>query len=134
MIIKFLAALLFMLPSFAYSDSASSSEKGRLTGSLGFGAMTIDRYYEMCYSNGTRTNVNLNGINKLIKDKWGFTYTETADRQQKLTGRNYRNEADVLVRAMIEKYGGCNTAGMDKWVNYFRDLHESNLKEFHALR
>lgn len=110
----------------------NSYEKGELAGGLGFGAMTLDAYYEICYSNGVRTDNNLNGINKLIKMKWDIEYLEIVARQKKHTGRNYRQEAHNLVNTAVKKTGGCNTPEMKRWFKEFQNTHENSLSKFHA--
>jgi hypothetical protein len=61
----------------------SVSEQAELLGALGFGAMTIDAYYEMTLFHGYRTDDHLNGINKLAKEKWGVTFSELAQQEEK---------------------------------------------------
>lgn len=127
-------ATLLLAPATAYPNSMESYEKGQLAGSLGFGAMTIDAYYEICYARGLRTDNNLAGINNLLKNKWGFTFSEIAEEQERHTGRNYRQEAHDLVRTALTRTGGCEATGMDKWFREFQDLHENNLAKFHSAQ
>lgn len=129
-----LIALFLFSAATANSDSLQPYEKGNLAGQLGFGAMTIDAYYEVCYSNGTRTDNHLEGINKLLKDEWGFTFTEKATEQEERTGRDYRKEAHSLVNTVSQKTGGCQTDGMKQWFRKFQGLHEKNLTKFHSAR
>jgi len=109
----FILVILFF-PVISYSGQLKPYEKGQLAGSLGFGAITIDAYYEICYSKGIRTDNNLNGINKLLKEKWGFTYSEIAAEQEKQTGQDFRQEAHKLLNTVIKKTVGCNSVGMEK--------------------
>ena len=109
-------------------------EKGQLVGSLAFGAMTLDAFYEICYANGNRTDNNLHGIKKLVKEKWGIDYAAVQMEQEKRIGRNYKKEAHKLIEVMIQKYGGCNTHGMDEWVRNTQAIHEKNLNKFHAVQ
>ncbi len=118
----------------SYSEQLKAYEKGQIAGELGFGAMTIDAYYEICYSKGTRTDSYLKGINKLLKEKWGFTYSEIATKQEKRNGQNYRQEAHELVNTVVKKTGGCNSVGMEKWFRKFEDIHENNLNKFHSVQ
>lgn len=128
-----LAALIFV-PVTASPASIEPYEKGQLAGSLGFGAMTIDAYYEICYARGVRTDNNLTGVNNLLKNKWGFTFSEIAEDQERDSGRNYRQEAHNLVKTASERTGGCGTAGMEQWFREFQALHESNLTKFHSVQ
>ncbi len=120
-----------LFSGISFSAPLEPYEKGQLAGSLGFSAMTIDAYYEICYSS-VRTDNNLKGINKLLKKKWGFTYSELATNQEKRTGRNYRQEAHTLVNTAIKKAGKCDTTGMNKWFKAFQAMHEDNLNKFHS--
>lgn len=127
--------LILMFSSvISYSEQLKPYEKGQLVGELGFGAMTIDAYYEICYSKGTRTDNHLKGINKLLKEKWGVTYSEIATKQEKQTGRNYRQEAHNLVNTVVKKTGGCNSVGMEQWFRKLEDIHENNLNKFHSVQ
>jgi hypothetical protein len=107
-------------------------EKGELAGSLGFNAMTIDAYYETCYSKGIVTNNNFNGVNKLIKEKWGIDYSKITNEQKKRTGRNFKQEAHTLIKKAVEKNGGCNTGKMKAWFKNIQTIYEKNLDKFHA--
>jgi len=126
--------VIFLFPEILFAAPLTDYEKGELAGSLGFGAMTIDAYYEICYSKGLRTDNNLNGINNLLKEKWNFTYSELATMQGKKTGRDYRQEAHTLVNTTIKKTDGCETTLMKKWLKDFRKIHENNLNKFHAAQ
>lgn len=128
----FVIILLTFFPAISSSLQLEDYEKGELAGGLGFGAMTMDAYYEICYSNGTRTDNHLNGINKLLKDKWNLTYSEIAAEQEKLTGRNYRQEAHTLVEAVVKKVGSCKSEGMKQWFMKFQEIHENNLRKFNS--
>lgn len=128
---KVILYLLLLLPAMSYSLTLQPYEKGQLAGSLGFGAMTLDAYYEICFSKGMRTDNHLNGIDKLLKEKWGFSYTEIAIEEGKKEGRDYREEAHQLVNTARRKTGGCSTTGMEKWYREFQNLHEMNLIKFH---
>jgi hypothetical protein len=127
-------AFLLLSTAIAHSASLQPYEKGQLTGSLGFGAMTIDAYYEICYSKGLRTDNNLKGINKLLKDEWGFTFTEVSTKEEERTGRNFRKEAHTLVHTARKKTGGCNSDGMEQWFRKFQEIHENNLSKFHSVQ
>lgn len=109
-------------------------EKGKLAASLGFGAMTIDAYYDACFSNGYVLDNNLNGIDQLLKEKWGFSFSKKVEEQGLRAGRNYRNEAHVLVRTMLQKTGGCNSSGAKQWFRQFQGIHENNLRKFHNAK
>lgn len=123
-------ALLFS--SVVCSGAINSYDQGELAGSLGFGAMTVDAYYEQCFSKGHRTDNNLKGIDKLLKEKWGISFSEKMQEEGPKSGRNYRDEAHKLVSFAIQKSGGCDSDGMKRWFRAFQDIHETNLKKFHA--
>jgi hypothetical protein len=125
---------LILAAGATYPASIDPYEKGQLAGSLGFGAMTIDAYYEICYARGVRTDNNLAGINTLLKNKWGFTFSELAEEQERNSGRNYREEAHNLVRTALTRAGGCGTTGMEQWFREFQGLHENNLARFHSAQ
>lgn len=127
-------AVLIFVAATAYPAEIEPYEKGQLAGSLGFGAMTIDPYYEICYARGVRTDNHLAGINNLLKNKWGFTFSEMAEAQEKDTGRDYRQEAHNLVRSALTRTSGCGTVGMEQWFREFQGLHENNLTKFHSAR
>lgn len=129
-----LILVLAFSPTLSYSASLKTYEKGQLAGSLGFGAMTMDAYYEICTSQGTRLDNYLNGINKLLKMKWGFTFSEIAKKQEELTGRDFRQEAHKLVNTMKQKFGGCNTSGMNQWFRTIQDLYKKKLNKFHSVQ
>jgi hypothetical protein len=123
-------------PATSPADSGaqlSLSDQAELLGALGFGALTLDAYYELTVSGGLRTDNHLKGIDKLAKEKWGVTFSELAKKEEAKTGRNYREEAHTLVRTVIQKFGGADTPGVKKWASLFRDIHDSNLKKFHAI-
>lgn len=126
--------ILLLLSKISFAAPLTDYEKGQLAGSLGFGAMTIDAYYEICYSKGLRTDNHLKGIDKLLKTKWHFTYTELAASQGKRSGRDYRQEAHTLVNTAVTKTGGCETIGMKKWFKDFEKIHENNLNKFHSAQ
>ena len=126
--------LLILLPLVSYSEELTNYEKGELLGSLGFAAMTIDAYYEICYSNGVRNDNNLNGIDKLAKDKWGFAFSEMMIKNDERTGRDSRQEAHKLIHYVIKQTGGCNSPGMEKWFKKMQLIHEQNLDKFHSAR
>jgi hypothetical protein len=125
---------MFFFPVVLYSGQITSYERGQLAGSLGFGAMVIDAFYETCYANGMRTDNNLNGINKLLKEKWSIGYLEIIAEQEKKTGRNFRQEAHDIVNTAIEKSGGCESPGMEQWFRYIEKMHEDNLNIFHSVQ
>ena len=129
--------LLLLLPTFAVSPASVAEElsqyqKGQLAGSLGFGAMALDAYYEICWSDGARTDNYLNGIDKIMSDKWGVTFTEIAKEQEARSGRDHRNEAHTLVRTTVEKFGSCDSDKMNNWFKLLQDNHENNLTKFHS--
>jgi hypothetical protein len=113
----------------AYSETLTPYEKGALAGRLGFGAMTLDAYDEICVSKGIRKDEHLKGIDKALEKKWGFTYSDW-EAKQKL---NSRQEAHTLVNDVIRKTGGCNTIGMKQWVREFRDIYKGDIKKFQAV-
>jgi len=119
--------ILTFLPAISSSLQLEDYEKGEIAGALGFGAMTLDAYYEICYSNGTRTDNHLNGINKLLKDKWNLAYSEIVVEQEKLSGRDFRKEAHTLVGAVVKKNGSCKSEGMKQWFRKLQEIHENNL-------
>ncbi len=121
-----------LFPVGADSSPLEPYEKGQLAGALGFGAMTIDAYYEICFAKGKRVDNHLKGIDKLLKNKWGFTSTEIAKEQEEWTGRNFRQEAHNLVNTVLKSTGGCNTDEMQQWYRKVQDIHEDNLSRFHA--
>ncbi len=122
-------------PLVSSSGQLTSYEKGQLAGSLGFGAMAIDAYYEICYSSGVRTDNNFDGINKLLKEKWGISNSKIMAEQEERTGRNYRQEAHNLVNTVIKQTGGCNSVGMEIWFRQvLQEMHENNLDKFHAAQ
>ncbi len=125
--------LFILIPVFASAESLTDYEKGELAGSLGFGAMTLDAYYEICYAQGFQADNNLNGINKILKQKWGISYSEIAKDQENKTGRNYREEARTLVNTASKETGGCGSAGMKAWFDDFSKMHEVNLEKFHSV-
>jgi len=110
-----------------------TEEQGELLGQLGFGALTIDAYYEICVAAGHRTDNHLNGINKLAEQRWGVSYSEVAKQTETETGRNFRDEAHKMIHTMVAKFGGRDTPAMKKWLEAFQTIHETNLKKFHAL-
>jgi hypothetical protein len=114
------------------SLSNLSSEDGELLGSLGFGAMTIDAYYELTLAKGFRTDNHLKGIDKLTMEKWGVTFSEIAKQSESRSGRNFREEAHAMVKAALQRFGGADTPGMKKWFSLFEELHNSNLEKFHS--
>jgi hypothetical protein len=130
----FLIVLLVLVPVIAYSEQLTEYDKGMLIGELGFCAMTIDAYYEICYSNGVRTDTNLNGIDKLTKQKWDRSFSAFMKQQDKRTGQNTRNEAHKLINYVIKKTGGCNSTGMEKWFRGLQVKQDKNLNSFHAAQ
>jgi hypothetical protein len=71
----------------------SLSDQAELLGALGFGALTLDAYYELTVSGGLRTDNHLNGINKLANEKWGGNFFRTSEKgrsqnREKLSGRS----------------------------------------------
>jgi hypothetical protein len=111
-----------------------SSGEGELLGALGFGAMTIDAYYDLTLAKGIRTDNHLKGIDNLAMKKWGVTYSEIAKYSESRSGRNFREEAHAMVKAALQRFGGADTPGMKKWFALFEELHNSNLEKFHSLK
>jgi hypothetical protein len=71
----------------------SLSDQAELLGALGFGALTLDAYYELTVSGGLRTDNHLNGINKLANEKRGGNFFRTSEKgrsqnREKLSGRS----------------------------------------------
>mgnify|MGYP000748219041 CR=1 FL=1 len=127
--------LLLLVPAVLFSTPNKKSQKyGKLGGKLGFMAMTTDAYYEICFSKGVRTDNHLRGIDKLMKKKWGISFSEVKLYLEERSGRDFREEAHSLVHSIIKKTKGCNTRGMKKWVNRILSMHGKNLDKFHALK
>ncbi len=129
---QYVLLIVLLSPFAVFGQAFTEGEKGELVGQLGFGAMTIDAYYEICYSRGHRTDNNLSGIERLVSAKWGVSYLEFSRHSEMMSGRNYRNEAHKLVHHAIQKNGGCATVGMQKWFEWFQRIHEANLTKFQA--
>jgi hypothetical protein len=94
--------------------------------------MALDAYYEICWSNGARTDNHLNGIDKIMSDKWGVTFTEIAKEQEARSGRDHRNEAHTLVKTTVDKFDSCDSDEMNNWIKVLQDDHENNLTKFHS--
>ena len=82
MIKKYTIAVLLSLlvPAVLFSSSGDkprfkNSQEAKLAGKLGYGAMQIDAYYEICHSKGMRTDNHLRGLDKLMKKKWGMSFS-----------------------------------------------------------
>jgi hypothetical protein len=96
--------------------------------------MAIDAYYEICHSKGVRTDNHLRGIDKLMKKKWGISWSKAKFVLEERSGRDFREESHTMIHHMIKKYKGCNTRGMKKWFNTVSKMHGKNLDKFHALK
>ena len=141
MLKKFTIAFLLSLlvPAVLFSSSGKkprwkNSQEAELAGKLGYGAMTTDAYYEICYSKGVRTDNHLRGIDKLMKKKWGISWSKAKLVLEERSGRDFREETHTMIHQVIKKYKGCNTRGMKKWFKIFSKMHGKNLNKFHALK
>jgi len=119
-------------PPLSFSAELPEYEKGELAGKLGFGAMTIDAYYEICVSNGFRTDNRLNGIAALLDAKWNLDLMLLFEEERDFSGRNFRQEAHNLVNSVAQRTGGCDTFEMKIWLSEFVELHEGDLLTFHG--
>lgn len=95
--------------------------------------MVIDVYYAKCLGGGVKTDNHLRGIDRLLSKKWGVTYTEAIEEQQRRSGREIREEAARLVDYAIHKTGGCGSVGMKEWFRVIEGAHDENLNQFHAV-
>ena len=109
-------------------------KRGELIGKLGYGAMAIDAYYEICHSKGIRTDNHLRGIDKLMEKKWGITYSKLNVKHEERSGRDTRQEAHNQIHWAIKKFNGCKTRGIKEWFNKVSKMHGKNLDKFHALK
>jgi hypothetical protein len=123
-----------MFATQANAQTLSEHEKGELLGMLGYGALVLDAYYEICLAKGVRTDNHLNGIDKLAKKKWGTTYTAVSKQSEEESGRNYRQEAHTQIKTVAKNKGGCETAEMKRWVGFLRSKHTKNLERFHSSK
>jgi len=131
---KLLQIIAVALIMFSVSANALTGDaKGELAGKLGFVALVLDTYYELCYS-GVRTDNYLNGVNKLLQKKWGFDYTEISFNGEKQSGRNIRQEAHTLIHYKIKEFQSCNSVGMKEWLRFVETTHKNNLIFFHSIR
>jgi len=128
---KSIYVMLFFF-SINFSVTAGSAE-GELAGKLGFGALVLDAYYELCYS-GVRVDNYLNGVNKLLQGKWGVDYTEISIKLEKESGRNFRQEAYTLINYKIREFQSCNSVRMNEWLKYVEKTQSNNLKTLHSIR
>ena len=135
-----IAVLLSLLvPAVLFSSSGKkprfkNSQEAELAGKLGYTAMATDAYYEICHSKGVRTDNHLRGIDKLMKKKWGISWSKAKFVLEERSGRDFREESHTMIHHMIKKYKGCNTRGMKKWFNTVSKMHGKNLDKFHALK
>ena len=141
MLKKYTIAILLslLIPAVLYSSSGKklrfkNSQEAELGGKLGGMAMIIDAYYEICHSKGVRTDNHLLGIDKLMKKKWGMSFSKMSLKMEDRSGRDIREEAHTMIHHMIKKYKGCNARGMKKWFNTLSKMHGKNLDKFHALK
>ena len=132
--IAVLLSLLVPAVLFSAPNKKSLKKHGELAGKLGYGAMATDAYYEICFSKGVRTDNHLRGIDKLMKKKWGMSFSKMSLKMEERSGRDIREEAHTMIHHMIKKYNGCNTRGMKKWFNTVSKMHGKNLDKFHALK
>jgi hypothetical protein len=141
MIKKYTIAVLLslLIPAVLFSSSGKTprwknSQEAELAGKLGYTAMATDAYYEICHYKGVRTDNHLRGIDKLMKKKWGMSFSKMSLKMEERSGRDIREEAHTMIHHMIKKYNGCNTRGMKKWFKIFSKMHGKNLDKFHALK
>jgi hypothetical protein len=141
MIKKYTIAILLslLIPTVLFSSSGKklrlmNSQEAELGGQLGYTAMAIDAYYEICHSKGVRSDNHLRGIDKLMKKKWGMSFSKMKLNIEERSGRDIREEAHTQIHWAIKKFNGCNTGGMKKWFNKVSKMHGKNLDKFHAFK
>jgi hypothetical protein len=127
-------ALSFLICTHGVGRAMDEYEKGQLIGNLGFGAMLLDAYYEICLANGYRTDNYLNGVNKLISKKIGVSFSEMAKEQEKQTGRNFRQEAHTMIKNAASELEGCKSVKMNNWLKLMEDEYHKNLSTFHKIK
>lgn len=135
-LLRWILSIIFIIFVTAFNVQSNGQiieDEGELMGSLGFLAMTLDAYYDICFSGGVRTDNYLNGINNLIYDRYGFTFTDLTIHAKKKMGRDYRIEAHRLVRYKIKENGGCNTKGIKQWLSLMEITYDQKLDKFHSL-
>lgn len=130
-VLIFVALVIYWQFSFG---SISEFEKGEVIGGVGFSAITLDRYYAVCFSNGYNSQNNLKGVDRMSKMKFGITFSEMAKKLMLTTGRDYFQEASDLVEDVKAKLGGCKSEKMKKWLYLFRLEHDKALKKFHDFK
>lgn len=125
-------ALIFLYQSASFS--MDDYEKSELAGALGFSSMVLDSYYQQCFSREHRTDNNLNGINKLVSEKWHVNFLRILEESQKRQGRDYKQEASTLIARASEELGGCQSEKMNWWVRQVRKQHDTLLDKLHVIK
>ena len=127
--------ILLLVPAVLFSAPTKKWKKhAKLIGKLGYGVLQTDAYYEICHSKGIRTDNYLRGLDKLLKNKWGITFSKMSKKYEERSGRDFREEAHNMIYRAIKKFNGCNTSGMKKWFDTVSKLHSKNLDKFHAIK
>ena len=138
-IISLVILISMLVPAVLFS---SSDEKPRfkkkahakLAGNIGWNALAIDAYYEICFQKGMRLDNHLRGIDKMFKKKWGMSFSKMMLKTEERSGRDFREEAHDMIYKAIKKFNGCNNSGMKKWFDTVSKTHGKNLDKFHVLK
>ncbi len=83
---------------------------------------------------GMCTDNHLRRLDKLMKKKWGNSFTKMKLKYEERSGRDFREEAHTQVHYGIKKYKRSNSRGMKKWFNTILKMHGKNLNKFHGLK